>query len=274
MTRQEKFENYDAFVEKFKPKKTTDDCMTPPEIYEAVRDYVCRRWGIDPARAVRPFWPGGDYESFPYEPDSVVIDNPPFSILSKIIRFYLAEEIPFFLFAPTLTLVATVKTDAHAIITDCKITYENGAKVKTSFVTSFGRDVVFEIEPELTRLVNEKMDEITRSRRASLPQYEYPPELITAALAQKYAAAGFHFEVKRDECVFIRQLDAQKQYGKAVFGAGLLLTEEKARQLNRVNALWEASKREASKREAKYTWELSERERGILKLLSRRGENQ
>ena len=26
----EKFEDYEAFVEKFKPKKTTDDCYTPP----------------------------------------------------------------------------------------------------------------------------------------------------------------------------------------------------------------------------------------------------
>ena len=27
---------YKEFVEKFKPKKTTDDCYTPPNIYEAV----------------------------------------------------------------------------------------------------------------------------------------------------------------------------------------------------------------------------------------------
>lgn len=26
----EKFEDYEGFVEKFKPKKTTDDCYTPP----------------------------------------------------------------------------------------------------------------------------------------------------------------------------------------------------------------------------------------------------
>lgn len=39
-------ETYEQFVEKFKPKKTTDDCMTPPEIYEVVCDYVCNRWDI------------------------------------------------------------------------------------------------------------------------------------------------------------------------------------------------------------------------------------
>lgn len=29
-SRQLTFEDYDGFVEKFKPKKTTDDCYTPP----------------------------------------------------------------------------------------------------------------------------------------------------------------------------------------------------------------------------------------------------
>ena len=27
---------YEDFVEKFKPKKTTDDCYTPPNVYEEV----------------------------------------------------------------------------------------------------------------------------------------------------------------------------------------------------------------------------------------------
>lgn len=36
-TREEIFNDYEGFVEKFKPKKTTDDCYTPPEIYEAVK---------------------------------------------------------------------------------------------------------------------------------------------------------------------------------------------------------------------------------------------
>ena len=38
---------YQAFVEKFKPKKTTDDCYTPPLIYETVRDWACEEYGID-----------------------------------------------------------------------------------------------------------------------------------------------------------------------------------------------------------------------------------
>ena len=30
------FDDYDGFVEKFKPKKTTDDCYTPPAVYDYV----------------------------------------------------------------------------------------------------------------------------------------------------------------------------------------------------------------------------------------------
>ena len=60
------FEDYDGFVEKFKPKKTTDDCYTPPEVYEVVADYVSERFGVDRADMVRPFYPGGDFESFDY----------------------------------------------------------------------------------------------------------------------------------------------------------------------------------------------------------------
>ena len=45
---------YEAFVDKFKPKLTTDDCYTPPSIYEIVKHWACNEYGIDPAKVVRP----------------------------------------------------------------------------------------------------------------------------------------------------------------------------------------------------------------------------
>jgi hypothetical protein len=36
--------DYDGFLEKFKPKKTTDDCYTPANIYEAVLAWVARKY--------------------------------------------------------------------------------------------------------------------------------------------------------------------------------------------------------------------------------------
>ena len=100
---------YDAFTEKFKPKKTTDDCYTPPLVYDAIRDWACSEYGIDPACIVRPFYPGGDYERFDYPDGCVVLDNPPFSILSKICEFYMNRGIAFFLFAPSLTRSPAVR---------------------------------------------------------------------------------------------------------------------------------------------------------------------
>lgn len=78
---------YDAFVAKFEPKKTTDDCYTPPLVYEAIKNWACAEYGIDPESIVRPFYPGGDYERFDYSGGAVVLDNPPFSILSQIANF-------------------------------------------------------------------------------------------------------------------------------------------------------------------------------------------
>ena len=96
---------YDAFVEKFKPKKTTDDCYTPARIFEAVKSWAVKKYGIDPDSIVRPFWPGADYKRFPYPDGCVVLDNPPPSILSQIVEYYQYRKIPLFSFAPSLTVL-------------------------------------------------------------------------------------------------------------------------------------------------------------------------
>lgn len=54
-----KNETYEEFTEKFKPKKTTDDCYTPPEIYEVIKKWACEKYGIDHQKIIRPFYPGG-----------------------------------------------------------------------------------------------------------------------------------------------------------------------------------------------------------------------
>ena len=94
---------YKAFVEKFKPKKTTDDCYTPEPVFNVIVEYVETRYGIERARFVRPFYPGGDYEKMEYPDDCCVVDNPPFSIITKIVKDYANAGIRFFLFCPYLT---------------------------------------------------------------------------------------------------------------------------------------------------------------------------
>ena len=54
-----KSKTYEEFVEKFKPKKTTDDCITPPLVYEAVKKWACAEYGIHPETIVRPFGRAG-----------------------------------------------------------------------------------------------------------------------------------------------------------------------------------------------------------------------
>lgn len=128
-------ETYEEFVEKFKPKKTTDDCYTPEIVYNAVADWVENEYGLNACDFVRPFYPGGDFEKFDYK-NKIVVDNPPFSILAKIIDFYLANNVKFFLFAPVLTLFNYGTRNVTLIPIDVSIIYENGARVNTSFITN------------------------------------------------------------------------------------------------------------------------------------------
>ena len=253
----ELFEDYDGFVEKFKPKKTTDDCYTPPEVYEVIREWACAEYDIDPATIVRPFYPGGDYEKFDYGGGKVVVDNPPFSIISKIAAFYLDNGIPFFLFCPSLTALGSDRVCMRCchILCEARIEYENGAVVNTGFVTSYDEGIVARTAPELGKAINAKVDELHRREHVELPKYEYPDYVVTAAMMQRLSKYGIEFMVRREDCAHIRKLDAQKERGKAIFGGGLLLSERAA------------AERAAAERARAHVWELSDRERTIISML-------
>ena len=249
-----KSKTYEEFVEKFKPKLTTDDCYTPPLIYDTVRDWACREYGIDPGSIVRPFWPGGDYERFDYPDGCTVLDNPPFSILSKICEFYLDQGIPFFLFAPSLTAFSgkNVTMRMNHLICDANIEYENGAIVRTAFVTSYGGDVVAQTAPTLGRAINAAVEQLRKEKTRTLPKYTYPDNIVTASILQRWAHYGIDFQVRRGECARISKLDVQRGSGKTIFGGGLLLSSQKA------------AERAAAERAAAIKWELSDRELAIV----------
>ena len=265
----ELFEDYEGFVEKFKPKKTTDDCYTPPEVYEVIKDWACAEYGIDPETIVRPFYPGGDYEAEDYD-GKVVLDNPPFSIISKITAFYLDNGVPFFLFCPSLTafLGASVCMRCCHVICGCDIEYENGAIVRTSFVTSYDDGTIARTAPDLTRLVNDKVDELRRREHVELPKYEYPDNIVTAAMMQRWSKYGVEFRVRADECVRVSKLDANPK--KGIYGGGLLLSERAAAEraaAERAAAERAAAERAAAERARAHVWELSDRERAIVAML-------
>lgn len=208
-----KGETYEEFVEKFKQKKTTDDCYTPPTIYEIVKEWACREYGIDPAKIVRPFYPGGDYQAFDYSGGAVVVDNPPFSILSEICSWYIKHKIQFFLFAPSLTCFSARKNfkQMNHIITSCEIVYENGACVKTSFVNNFGDGIVAQTAPKLSKMIDEESKRLARKDKKELPKYSYPDYIVTAALMQRYCRYGIEWKIEAKDCVQVAALDAQKQ---------------------------------------------------------------
>ena len=146
----EEDEEYQEFVQKFQHKKTTDDCYTPPIVYDTVKDWCFSKYGLHGKKVIRPFYPGGDYQKEEYPEGSVVVDNPPFSILSEICAYYNERKIPFFLFAPTMTIFSTASGKVNYIVSGCSVVYENGAIVNTSFVTNLGDEKIL-VAPDLRK---------------------------------------------------------------------------------------------------------------------------
>lgn len=253
---------YDAFVSKFERKKTTDDCYTPPPVYAAVRDWVCRRYDIDPATIVRPFYPGGDYERFDYPDGCLVLDNPPFPILTAICKFYLARHIRFFLFAPGLTILSTMRersVEMNHIICDARITYENGAVVNTAFLSNLDSGIVAESAPDLGAAIADAQRLTTPQKK---PKYEYPPSVLTANALRKLARLRVPLKIRKQDAEWIAALDAQKPQRKSLYGCGMLLSEWASADL------LEAERLAESREEPAQVWSLSEREEEIILRLS------
>ena len=255
-------QEYKVFVDKFKPKKTTDDCYTPDNVYEAVKNWACKEYNINPENVVRPFWPGGDYERFEYTQESVVIDNPPFSIISKICDYYNLREIPFFLFAPYLVnfSIGYRNKDVQHLFTSVAITYENGAEVPTAFVTNMDSWYIRSC-PDLKKIIMIENDKNLKSMRRSVPKYVYPDNVLTASDVGYMAAHDTEFRLKKESCYFIRGLDAQKERGKTIFGSGYLLSEKAAAEKA-------AAEKAAAEKAAAEKWQLSDREWRIIADLS------
>ena len=282
-SREEGNEEYNDFLDKFELKKTTDDCYTPDMIYEAVADWVAKEYKVKRNCFVRPFYPNGDYQNEKYKKTDIVVDNPPFSILSEILNFYVENDIRFFLFAPTLTLFSGRGLEICYLPVGVSITYENGAKVNTSFITNMEEGLRIRTAPDLFKILKDA-DQISRQEtKESLPNYEYPPELITAAAVSRYSVHGVEFMVGSNECYRVSDLDEMKKINKAIYGGGFLLGEEAAkRNMAAKKAQIENVKKEEEERlraistsnidmtvssEGVIVFQLSEREKEIVRSL-------
>lgn len=212
-------ETYEEFVEKFKNKHTltTDDCYTPQQLMEDITAVVCKEFNIDPATVIRPFYPGGDYESEDYT-GKVVIDNPPFSIMTKILKFYREHNVKAFLFCPGLTSSKEQLEHWTTVFVNRSIIYENGANVATNFVHNFTPDVVATTCKELNDIV------CKANPRRVLKAIPRGPGAVTIA-DFRTASRRKDFVIKKED---VKEINTKDYYSYA-----LILDENQAAELLR-----------------------------------------
>lgn len=261
-----KGENYEEFIAKFNKEnpKTTDDCYTPQNIYDAVLKYVCLRWPQETQSAtiVRPFYPGGDYEHEEYKSSDIVVDNPPFSIFKKILRFFYQRNIKFFLFAPSKTCIGILQEIPLTIImSDAKITYENGANVPTAFITNLPSNNAIESSTYLHDTIKQADGENKKAmQRLKKKTYNiYPKEIITTALIQNYC--GYRdFVIPRKKAKIFRSSKIK------IYGGCMVVSDN---ELKRILLEFEFAKDEKERREKKEpTVELSKELRDAISQLN------
>lgn len=217
-------EDYQKFLDKFKkPVYTTDDCFTPPEVYEAVKKWALAHYGIpEDRKIVRPFYPGGDYEHFEYPDGCLVLDNPPFSMLSDILKFYRERGVDFFLFCDT-RFFANYLGAANAVACDHDVTYKNGAIVNTSFLTSLGDDRVL-ISKKLRDAIKAAQN-VRAGAGPSPPVLEYPPNVLTSLRLARISTVC-DYAIK--DLVPVKTLDC----GQSLYGGGALISDRDAEALS------------------------------------------
>ncbi len=220
-SKQEIFEDYEAFVAKFSKDapKTTDDCFTPQSVYEAVLDWLRSKVDVAGRCIVRPFYPGGDYVNLEYPDNCIVVDNPPFSILADIVRFYLQNGIDYFLFAPGLTLFSSTPASNCDIIIKTSITYANGAQVATGFKSNLFPGTKILLASSLEDKIRLAVSKNKSDKRSPV----YPPQVVSSALLRKFVV-GEDLEIKANECHYIRTLDAQQK--TTIFGNGYIVATQ------------------------------------------------
>ena len=238
-TKKEIHEEYDGFVAKFRRKKTTDECMTPPAVYDVALQWIrthCREElrGFTP---VRPFWPDTEYTQFSYPPGCAVVDNPPFSCFASIVRWYTERGIPFFLFYQSQTAIGNLRPGVSIVMANVTITYANGAKVNTSFVTNMLQtDIALMTDPQL----NAEMKEANRYRLQK-PKTELPDDVLSFGslnrICKRYSLTVLHSEAEK-----IRSVG-----GVNIYGGGLRVTPDVAARVAELRRLLDSEQADAAR---------------------------
>jgi hypothetical protein len=237
------YDSYDDWIAHFSfNPKTTDECWTPRDVYEAVLSYVRTLADMEGRKIVRPFFPDGNYRNTEYPDGCIVVDNPPFSMFKEITSFYLDRGILFFLFGPGLTIGNAA---CSIVITGSCIRYENGASVPTEFASNIPGLPMLCTAPDLGKAI--KDCDSQRPKTKSLPTFVWPEELLSVSELRTIASGGVRFEAER--CKPVKYLDNRGR----LFGDHWLLLRAKAQAKAQAKAAIKV--------------ELSERERALVESL-------
>lgn len=204
--------------------KTNDEHYTPPAVYEVVKEWLKPQISKRFSNFVRPFYPGGNYETFDYSKEgTIVLDNPPFSKLAKIVDFYIEKDVPFFLFAPNHTAFNLLQCGRDkvltAVIVHSGITYESGLKLPTAFITNL------RLSPDKTVILSGTLSDAICEAQGGTKGRHHETTVKNAAELRKHVIPGKDIVVRYEE---VLRKDAD---GVEIFGSGVRLPEETVRRL-------------------------------------------
>lgn len=275
-------EQYEEWVQKFDELQnrphTSDDTFTPANVYKAVYKWADKHYHISGRPIERPFYPGGDYTKYNYRENCVVVDNPPFSILTKIIDFYIENKIDFFIWAPHLTSLAHVAKGTTLIIADTPIIYSNGAEIATGWVTNLDKENAVICSNEL-RLALEQCNIDNRKQKPNhLTKYDYPPELLRVGVLNQLSKRC-EYAIPRDQVYLkkvVRSTDQQKEYNRVnkkkqtVYGGGFWLSTAEAKRIQKTIKETKIKRLDKTEEDPGIAIKKSEREQAIINNLKKR----
>ena len=139
-----------------------------------------------------------------------------------------------------------------------------------------------EISGELFSLIDEADKRNRGESRIELPGYIYP---LNVLCTQDFDLAkhGQSLCFSDEDLQFTRALDAQKEKGKTIFGGGFLLSEAAAAKKSkaeeaalevmsaRLAAISESQQNSRMSADGKIIWQLSDREKALVKSLGKHG---
>lgn len=198
------------------PGISNDEFYTKPEIYEVVKNWAVKHNQWEGREVVRPFWPDADYQTYDYPEGCVVIDNPPFSKVSQIVKWYGDHGIDYFLFC-TGTSCLNVNAPSH-VCTDIHLPFENGGDANISFVSSKGPLIMS--APDLYQQLMRAKKVLNRR----VVRTEWPIGLVTGALVGKMSRHGVHYvETVGKQHLYV---DEMRSYQSKPFGGAYLVPRE------------------------------------------------